>query len=139
MPKKGKIFAAKDAMLKIIDQVNGFQDEKIRQLQEKDLELLKRMAQREASLKQKRESKGDRLKEIKDRLKKGKTGRKGRGNEERDDKEEDNRKTGKAVKGRDAKKKPAERGNNNKKIQNKTTNNNNNKTDKKKKSVSFKQ
>ena len=135
MPKKGKVFAARSTMLSIIDQVNGVQDEKIRQLQEKDLELLKRMAQREASQRQRKESKGERLREAKERLKQGK-GAKLHKNEQ-DDSESNKKKKGMQG-GARLQGKPGKASKGNHKHTSLKENGSDGKKDRKSKSVSFK-
>lgn len=55
--KKGKVFASVDKMLQLVDAVNDVQDKKVNALIERDIEVSKRLAQREASKKHRQESK----------------------------------------------------------------------------------
>lgn len=68
--KKGKIFADKSTMLKLIEEIGDRENERIQVKQNKDCEKLKIMEAREAIAARKKENKQERLKRIKEALRK---------------------------------------------------------------------
>lgn len=68
--KKGKIFADKSHMLKLIEDIGDRENERIQLKRERDSEKLKIMEAREAVAARKKETKQERLKRIKEALRK---------------------------------------------------------------------
>lgn len=67
-PKKGKVFASLPSMTRIIEEVNAVQEERTARLLEKDAELLKYLAQKEASKAARKEKKASKITKIKQNL-----------------------------------------------------------------------
>ena len=69
--KKGKIFATKDAMLRIVESANQTQDERIKEKIDRDVDYLKRQATMMETANARKAKKAERLERIKDNLRKG--------------------------------------------------------------------